>query len=172
LAHEIMVGSCVGRVVRLPPNGIVVKFIEQQTVRDLEPLVVRTIPAVEGRYHLARAGRGPRRGRGSDNTKLAFFGRAQGANESSSVKTALLAGYALINVLGNHVTDVVKVVGRADIYLACELMAYECVPETKLNPDTGVRLAGDAPNNQSLRLDDAPILEIGCLINVRFFLGE
>jgi len=44
LAHEIMVGSCVGRVVRLLPNGIAVKFVEQQTVRDLERLVVRAVP--------------------------------------------------------------------------------------------------------------------------------
>ncbi|MGH6644958.1 MAG: PilZ domain-containing protein [Bradyrhizobium sp.] len=41
----LAVGSCVGRVVRLLPNGIAVKFIEQQTVRDLERLVVRTVPA-------------------------------------------------------------------------------------------------------------------------------
>jgi hypothetical protein len=41
----LAVGSCVGRVVRLLPNGIAVKFIEQQTIRDLERLVVRTVPA-------------------------------------------------------------------------------------------------------------------------------
>jgi hypothetical protein len=39
----LAVGSCVGRVVRLLPNGIAVKFVEQQTVRDLERLVVRTV---------------------------------------------------------------------------------------------------------------------------------
>jgi hypothetical protein len=42
----LAVGSCVGRVVRLLPNGIAIKFIEQQTVRDLERLVVRTVPAL------------------------------------------------------------------------------------------------------------------------------
>jgi hypothetical protein len=42
----LAVGSCVGRVVRLLPNGIAVKFIEQQTVRDLERLVVRHVPGV------------------------------------------------------------------------------------------------------------------------------
>jgi hypothetical protein len=41
----LAVGACVGRVVRLLANGIAVKFVEQQTVRDLERLVVRTIPA-------------------------------------------------------------------------------------------------------------------------------
>ena len=40
----LAVGSCVGRVVRLLPNGIAVKFVEQQTVRDLERLVVRVVP--------------------------------------------------------------------------------------------------------------------------------
>lgn len=40
----LAVGSCVGRVVRLLPNGIAVKFVEQQTVRDLERLVVRAVP--------------------------------------------------------------------------------------------------------------------------------
>ena len=40
----LAVGSCVGRVVRLLPNGIAVKFVEQLTVRDLERLVVRTVP--------------------------------------------------------------------------------------------------------------------------------
>jgi hypothetical protein len=42
----LAVGSCVGRVVRLLPNGIAVKFVEQQTVRDLERLVVRAVPVV------------------------------------------------------------------------------------------------------------------------------
>ncbi|MBA2397960.1 MAG: PilZ domain-containing protein, partial [Bradyrhizobium sp.] len=44
LGMPLAVGSCVGRVVRLLPNGIAVKFIEQQTVRDLERLVVRAVP--------------------------------------------------------------------------------------------------------------------------------
>jgi hypothetical protein len=42
----LAVGACVGRVVRLLPNGIAVKFVEQQTVRDLERLVARTVPSV------------------------------------------------------------------------------------------------------------------------------
>ncbi|MBR1271321.1 PilZ domain-containing protein [Bradyrhizobium sp. AUGA SZCCT0222] len=40
----LAVGACVGRVVRLLPNGIAVKFVEQQSVRDLERLVARTVP--------------------------------------------------------------------------------------------------------------------------------
>ena len=39
----LAVGACVGRVVRLLPSGIAVKFIEKQTVRDLERLVVRNV---------------------------------------------------------------------------------------------------------------------------------
>ena len=41
----LAVGACVGRVVRLLPNGIAVKFVERQTVRDLDRLVARSIPA-------------------------------------------------------------------------------------------------------------------------------
>jgi hypothetical protein len=41
----LAVGACVGRVVRQLPNGIAVKFVERQTVRDLDRLVARTIPA-------------------------------------------------------------------------------------------------------------------------------
>jgi hypothetical protein len=41
----LAVGACVGRVVRLLPNGIAVKFVEQQTVRDLDRMVARAVPA-------------------------------------------------------------------------------------------------------------------------------
>jgi hypothetical protein len=44
----LAVGACVGRVVRLLPNGIAVKFVEKQTVRDLDRLVARTVPAKIG----------------------------------------------------------------------------------------------------------------------------
>jgi hypothetical protein len=44
----LAVGACVGRVVRLLPNGIAVKFVERQTVSDLDRLVVRDVaPAVK-----------------------------------------------------------------------------------------------------------------------------
>jgi hypothetical protein len=42
----LAVGACVGRVVRVLPNGIAVKFVEKQTVRDLDRLVVRNVAAV------------------------------------------------------------------------------------------------------------------------------
>ena len=41
----LAVGACVGRVVRLLPNGIAVRFVEKQTIRDLDRLVARKIPA-------------------------------------------------------------------------------------------------------------------------------
>ena len=37
----LAVGTCIGRVVRLLPDGFAVKFVEQQNVRDLDRLVVR-----------------------------------------------------------------------------------------------------------------------------------
>jgi hypothetical protein len=37
----LAVGACVGRVVRLLPNGIAVKFVEQQNVKDLDRLIAR-----------------------------------------------------------------------------------------------------------------------------------
>jgi len=40
----LAVGAWVGRVVRLLPDGIAVKFVEKQTVRDLDRLVARTVP--------------------------------------------------------------------------------------------------------------------------------
>jgi hypothetical protein len=40
----LAVGACVGRVVRLLPNGIAVKFVEQQTIRDLDRMVARAVP--------------------------------------------------------------------------------------------------------------------------------
>jgi hypothetical protein len=39
----LAIGACVGRVVRLLPNGIAVKFVERQSVSDLERLVARTV---------------------------------------------------------------------------------------------------------------------------------
>ena len=39
----LAVGACVGRVVRLLPNGIAVKFVEQPTALDLDRLVARTV---------------------------------------------------------------------------------------------------------------------------------
>jgi hypothetical protein len=41
----LAVGACVGRVVRLLPNGIAVKFVEKQTARELDRLVARTVAA-------------------------------------------------------------------------------------------------------------------------------
>jgi hypothetical protein len=37
----LAVGACIGRVVRLLPNGIAIKFVELQNSRALERLSVR-----------------------------------------------------------------------------------------------------------------------------------
>jgi hypothetical protein len=43
LGMPLAVGACVGRVVRLLPNGIAVKFVDRLTAVDLDRLVARTI---------------------------------------------------------------------------------------------------------------------------------
>ncbi len=40
----LAVGACIGRVVRLLPDGIAVKFIELQNVRNLDRLIARAAP--------------------------------------------------------------------------------------------------------------------------------
>jgi hypothetical protein len=41
IGMPLAVGACIGRVVRLLPNGIAVKFIEQQNLRNLDRLIAR-----------------------------------------------------------------------------------------------------------------------------------
>ena len=40
----LAVGACIGRVVRLLPNGFAVKFVEKQNRQDLNRLITRPIP--------------------------------------------------------------------------------------------------------------------------------
>jgi hypothetical protein len=62
IGMPLAVGACIGRVVRLLPDGFAVKFVEQQKRHDLNRLVIRSAPPVSaGR---ARAVPGP------DNTGL------------------------------------------------------------------------------------------------------
>jgi hypothetical protein len=44
IGMPLAVGACVGRVIRLLPQGFAVKFIEQQNRKDLERLVMRPTP--------------------------------------------------------------------------------------------------------------------------------
>jgi PilZ domain len=44
IGMPLAVGACVGRVVRLLPEGFAVKFVEEQKRNDLERLVMRPIP--------------------------------------------------------------------------------------------------------------------------------
>jgi hypothetical protein len=62
IGMPLAVGACIGRVVRLLPDGFAVKFVEQQKRHDLNRLVIRSAaPVSAGR---ARAVPGP------DNTGL------------------------------------------------------------------------------------------------------
>ena len=55
LGVPLAVGACVGRVVRLLPHGIAVKFVERLTAVDLDRLVARTIrPAAKTEAGLDR----------------------------------------------------------------------------------------------------------------------
>ena len=44
IGMPLAVGACIGRVVRLLPDGFAVKFVEQQKRHDLNRLVVRSAP--------------------------------------------------------------------------------------------------------------------------------
>ena len=44
IGMPLAVGACVGRVVRLLPDGFAVKFVERQNRDDLERRVVRPAP--------------------------------------------------------------------------------------------------------------------------------
>jgi hypothetical protein len=45
IGTPLAVGACVGRVVRLLPDGFAVQFIEPQNLNHLEQLIARTAPA-------------------------------------------------------------------------------------------------------------------------------
>ena len=49
IGTPLAVGACVGRVVRLLPDGFAVKFVEQQNHHDLERLLARPIPSPSAR---------------------------------------------------------------------------------------------------------------------------
>jgi hypothetical protein len=44
IGMPLAIGACIGRVVRLLPNGFAVKFVELQKRRDLNRLIVRSAP--------------------------------------------------------------------------------------------------------------------------------
>ena len=57
IGMPLAVGACVGRVVRLLPQGFAVKFVEQQNRNELERLVMRptalsSSPAAEPQLRL------------------------------------------------------------------------------------------------------------------------
>jgi hypothetical protein len=44
IGTPLAVGACIGRVVRLLPDGFAIKFIEPQNRNDLERLIARVVP--------------------------------------------------------------------------------------------------------------------------------
>jgi hypothetical protein len=44
IGMPLAVGACIGRVVRLLPDGFAVKFVEAQNRHDLDRLVARAAP--------------------------------------------------------------------------------------------------------------------------------
>jgi hypothetical protein len=48
IGMPLAVGACIGRVVRLLPDGFAVKFVEQQNRHDLNRLVIRSAPPSAG----------------------------------------------------------------------------------------------------------------------------
>jgi hypothetical protein len=58
IGMPLAVGVCIGRVVRLLPNGFAVKFVEPQNRYDLNRLVIRSAPPPSAAEGVARLGRG------------------------------------------------------------------------------------------------------------------
>lgn len=55
IGTPLAVGACIGRVVRLLPDGFAVKFVEDQNRNDLDRLIIRPVlPPVAGRLKVAR----------------------------------------------------------------------------------------------------------------------
>src|SRR6202166_2147280 len=48
IGMPLAIGACIGRVVRLLPDGFAVKFVEQQNRHDLQRLVIRSAPPSAG----------------------------------------------------------------------------------------------------------------------------
>lgn len=44
IGTPLAIGACIGRVVRLLPNGFAVKFVEPQNRQDLARLIARAAP--------------------------------------------------------------------------------------------------------------------------------
>jgi hypothetical protein len=59
IGMPLAVGACVGRVVRLLPDGFAVKFVEQQNRSDLERRVIRPAPLSAGGAKAAPRSRVP-----------------------------------------------------------------------------------------------------------------
>jgi hypothetical protein len=47
IGMPLAIGACIGRVVRLLPDGFAVKFVETQNRQDLNRLLVRPLPRLK-----------------------------------------------------------------------------------------------------------------------------
>ena len=78
--------------------------------------------------------------------------------DDARVEIALLAGDALIDHIGDDVADAAGILRPREELLAGQLRAGEHVPKPELGLEPAVGGA-DAPDDQGLRIDRAPILE-------------
>jgi hypothetical protein len=59
IGTPLAVGACIGRVVRLLPDGFAVKFVEQQSRNDLERRIARVPPPLSAGYGSSAYGASP-----------------------------------------------------------------------------------------------------------------
>ena len=77
----------------------------------------------------------------------------------AGVEIALLAGQALVDLVGDDVRDAPPVFRRGEILLAGELLAGEDVPQPEFGLQPPVALPRHAAGHQRLRVDGLPVLE-------------
>jgi hypothetical protein len=59
IGTPLAVGACIGRVVRLLPDGFAVKFVEQQSRNDFERRIARVPPPHSAAYAASPYGLSP-----------------------------------------------------------------------------------------------------------------
>ncbi len=84
----------------------------------------------------------------------------------AAVEIALLAGQALVDLVGNDVCNPPRVFRRREVLLAGELLARVHIPETEFRLQTSIGLEGHPAGHQGLRVDGLPVLELRRLVDV------
>ena len=90
----------------------------------------------------------------------ALLGAALIDEHHAAVEIALLAGQALIDLVGDDVRDAPPVFRRGEILLAGELLAGDDIPQTEFGLQAAVGLPRHAAGDQRLRVDGLPALEL------------